>query len=51
MQLQANTLEHHWMPFTANREFKAEPRPPVQAEGVHYGDHRARRILDGVSAY
>src|SRR4030081_3468704 len=27
-------LEAHWMPFTANRQFKAAPRLLVQAEGM-----------------
>jgi beta-alanine--pyruvate transaminase len=49
MHYQTNTLEHHWMPFTANRAFKAEPRLLVKADGVHYWDHNGNQILDGVS--
>ncbi|MDH5749420.1 MAG: aspartate aminotransferase family protein [Rhodospirillales bacterium] len=37
------------MPFTANRDFKAEPRLLVRAEGVHYWDHKGGQILDGSS--
>ncbi|MCZ6743556.1 MAG: aminotransferase class III-fold pyridoxal phosphate-dependent enzyme [Alphaproteobacteria bacterium] len=37
------------MPFTANRDFKADPRLVVRAEGVHYWNHRGERILDGSS--
>ncbi|MGF1639849.1 MAG: aminotransferase class III-fold pyridoxal phosphate-dependent enzyme [Rhodospirillales bacterium] len=44
-----NTLENHWMPFTANRDFKADPRLLVKARGVHYWSHKGREILDGVS--
>ncbi|MFT8243574.1 aminotransferase class III-fold pyridoxal phosphate-dependent enzyme [Roseomonas sp. BN140053] len=40
---------HHWMPFTANRAFKAEPRVLVRAEGVHYWNDRGEQLLDGLS--
>ena len=43
------TLEHHWMPFTANRDFKANPRLQVRAEGMYYWNDRGKKILDGVS--
>src|SRR5258705_5674660 len=29
-------LDAFWMPFTANRQFKAEPRLIASAEGMHY---------------
>lgn len=38
-----------WMPFTANRQFKAEPRLLVAAEGVHYTDEEGRTLLDGTA--
>ncbi|TCO81938.1 beta-alanine--pyruvate transaminase [Plasticicumulans lactativorans] len=38
-----------WMPFTANRQFKAEPRLLVSAEGMHYTTHDGRRVLDGAA--
>jgi beta-alanine--pyruvate transaminase len=44
-----NNLEAFWMPFTANRQFKANPRLLVAAEGMHYTSHDGRRILDGTS--
>ena len=44
-----NTLEPYWMPFTANRQFKAAPRVMVSAKDMHYVDDRGRRILDGTS--
>src|SRR5258708_3461724 len=43
----AADLEAHWMPFTANRQFKAAPRLLVQAEGMYYTTAEGRRILDG----
>jgi beta-alanine--pyruvate transaminase len=42
-------LEPLWMPFTANRQFKALPRLLVSAEGMHYTSHDGRRILDGIA--
>ncbi|GBE44121.1 omega-amino acid--pyruvate aminotransferase [bacterium BMS3Bbin10] len=44
-----NTLEHHWMPFTPNREFKDSPRLVVKSKGVELWDHNGNRILDGSS--
>jgi beta-alanine--pyruvate transaminase len=49
MQYTANTLENHWMPFTANRDFKESPRLVVKSEGVHLWDHKGGKILDGSS--
>jgi len=49
MQYTANSLENHWMPFTANRDFKADPRLMVKAEGMYYWDHKGGKILDGSS--
>ncbi|RJG06729.1 aspartate aminotransferase family protein [Noviherbaspirillum cavernae] len=47
----ANTLntEHFWMPFTANRQFKARPRMLVAASGMHYTTDDGRQILDGTA--
>ena len=42
-------LEAHWMPFTANRHFKAKPRMLSRAKGVHYWTSEGRQILDGVA--
>ncbi len=42
-------LEALWMPFTANRQFKANPRMLVAAEGMHYTSDDGRRILDGTA--
>jgi len=45
----ASDLEALWMPFTANRQFKANPRLLARAEGMHYWTHDGRKILDGVA--
>ena len=36
-----------WMPFTANRQFKAEPRLFASAEGMHYTTVDGRKVIDG----
>ncbi len=41
--------EHYWMPFTANRQFKARPRLMVAAQGMHYQTEDGRQILDGTA--
>ncbi|MEK7820104.1 MAG: aminotransferase class III-fold pyridoxal phosphate-dependent enzyme [Pseudomonadota bacterium] len=45
----ANTLDHQWLPFTANRDFKANPRLIVRGEGMFYWNHKGDKILDGSS--
>jgi beta-alanine--pyruvate transaminase len=49
MQYTTNTLEAHWMPFTANREFKTEPRLVVKGEGLYLWNHHGNKIIDGSS--
>ncbi len=44
-----NDLRAFWMPFTANRQFKAAPRMLVSAEGMHYTAADGRKILDGTA--
>jgi beta-alanine--pyruvate transaminase len=44
-----NSLEAHWMPFTGNRDFKADPRLVLKSEGVWLTDHKGGRVLDGSS--
>ena len=46
---QTNTLEHFWMPFTANRQFKASPRLMISAKGMHYTDDQGRQVLDAAA--
>ncbi len=43
------SLEAHWMPFTANRAFKAAPRMLVGAKDMHYVTDDNRKVLDGTS--
>ena len=46
---QAADLDSFWMPFTANRQFKARPRMLKSAEGLYYTDVQGRQILDGTA--
>jgi len=45
----ANDLEAYWMPFTANRQFKANPRMVVGADGMHFTLSDGRKLLDGIA--
>jgi beta-alanine--pyruvate transaminase len=49
VETMTETLESHWMPFTANRDFKRHPRMFVRASGMHYFDPSGRRVIDGSS--
>ncbi|KAA6120111.1 aspartate aminotransferase family protein [Cupriavidus cauae] len=40
-------LDALWMPFTANRQYKAAPRLLASASGMYYTTHDGRKILDG----
>jgi beta-alanine--pyruvate transaminase len=42
-------LEAYWMPFTANRQFKSNPRLLGKASGMHYWTPDGRQILDAVA--
>lgn len=42
-------LSAWWMPFTANRQFKAAPMLLSRAEGMHYFTPDGRPVLDGAS--
>ncbi|MBK8321285.1 MAG: aspartate aminotransferase family protein [Betaproteobacteria bacterium] len=48
-QLHPDKLDAYWMPFTANRQFKAAPRMMAKAEGMYYWTPEGREILDGFS--
>ena len=50
MRYDTNSLEPFWMPFTANRDFKADPRLVVQSEGMYCWDHKGGKLIDGCSA-
>ncbi|NNG68365.1 aspartate aminotransferase family protein [Rhizobium laguerreae] len=45
----APVLENFWMPFTANRQFKATPRLLAAAEGMYYTDVDGNQVLDGTA--
>ncbi len=48
-RMDAAWLGAHWMPYTGNREFKANPRMIVGAKGCYYTDADGRQIFDGLS--
>jgi beta-alanine--pyruvate transaminase len=47
--LHRDEMESFWMPFTANRQFKANPRMLAKAEGMHYWTPEGRQVLDAVA--
>lgn len=47
--MRPNNLENYWMPFTSNRDFKADPRMIVSAQGMHYKSSDGRDIMDGTA--
>jgi len=44
-----NSLNEHWMPFTSNKEFKANPRLITEAKGVYLKTHHGKTQIDGSS--
>jgi len=44
-----NDMRAFWMPFTANRQFKKEPRLFVSAKDMYYTTHDGRTVLDGTA--
>lgn len=49
VQVQTNSLEHQWLPFTVNRQFKDEPRLVTKAEGMYYWNHKGDKVIDASS--
>jgi beta-alanine--pyruvate transaminase len=43
------SLSAYWMPYTDNRNFKADPRLLVSAQGMYYLDDKGNAILDGAA--
>ena len=41
--------QHFWMPFSANRDFRANPRMIAGAEGRYYIDAQGRKLFDSLS--
>lgn len=44
-----NDLRAFWMPFTANRQFKSNPRMFVAADGMYYTTAEGRKVMDGTA--
>tara|TARA_B100000579_G_scaffold147594_1_gene119735 strand:+ start:224 stop:1570 length:1347 start_codon:yes stop_codon:yes gene_type:complete len=44
-----NSLNEHWMPFTSNRDFKANPRLITEAKGVYLKTHHGKTQIDASS--
>src|SRR6476646_8461809 len=42
-------LEHFWMPFTANRAFKAAPRIITGAKGMYLRNEQGQDVLDAMA--
>ena len=47
--LSPEALTAHWMPFTANRQFKAKPRLFVSAQDMHFTTVDGRQVLDATA--
>ena len=43
------SFDEYWMPFTPNRDFKADPQMVVRAEGMYLWNDRGDRIIDASS--
>ncbi|ODN72040.1 aspartate aminotransferase family protein [Methylobrevis pamukkalensis] len=48
-RISTNNLDSFWMPFTANRQFKQEPRLLVSAKDMYYTTSDGRKVLDGTA--
>ncbi len=44
-----NDLSAFWIPFTANRSFKADPRMLASAKDMHFQTPEGRKVLDGTA--
>jgi len=44
-----NDLSAFWIPFTANRSFKADPRLLAKAKDMHFETPDGRKVLDGTA--
>lgn len=42
-----NDLDSYWMPFTASRWFKQNPRMIAAADGIHYTTVNGHKVIDG----
>ena len=46
-----NSLNEHWMPFSANRDFKKNPRLITGAKGVYLTTHEGNTLIDASSGH
>ncbi|MDC0513451.1 aminotransferase class III-fold pyridoxal phosphate-dependent enzyme [Pelagibacteraceae bacterium] len=44
-----NSLNEYWMPFTANRDFKKNPRLITEAKGLYLKTHEGNILIDASS--
>ena len=44
-----NSLNEHWMPFSSNKDFKANPRLITEAKGVYLKTHHGKTQIDASS--
>ena len=44
-----NSLENYFLPFTANKDFKKDPRLLDRGEGVYYWNHKGDQVIDASS--
>jgi beta-alanine--pyruvate transaminase len=47
--LETHALQQYWMPFSANKEFKQEPRLFVRAKGMYCWTPDGREVIDASS--
>ncbi|WNL41959.1 aspartate aminotransferase family protein [Halomonas sp. PAMB 3264] len=45
----AKLNHHYWMPYSGNRDFRANPRVITGAEGRYYIDDQGRKLFDSLS--
>lgn len=48
-QMSPNDTRSFWMPFTPNRDFLADPRLIVAADGMYYTSREGKKILDAAA--
>ncbi|MDR2853212.1 MAG: aminotransferase class III-fold pyridoxal phosphate-dependent enzyme [Burkholderiaceae bacterium] len=43
-------MDNQWLPFTANRHFRKDPRVFVAADGMAFTTYDGKKVIDGVSS-
>lgn len=49
MKIDNDPLAEFWMPFTANKSYKSQPRQLVAAKGMFYQSSAGHQLLDGTA--